>query len=123
VFLNREKNNSRSLSGVIAHEVTHLFIRNRYGTVKASLMPVWKNEGYCEYTAQDSTITLDEAIRLWRENPLDDTGYRYAKYYLMVKQLLENENMTVDDLFTTSLDENEVAARTFTALPALPPFS
>ena len=39
VFLNREKNNSRSLSGVIAHEVVHLFIRNRYGTVQASLMP------------------------------------------------------------------------------------
>lgn len=34
VIMNREKNNSRSLSGVIAHEVTHLFIRERYGTLQ-----------------------------------------------------------------------------------------
>ena len=56
VYMNRAKNNSRSLSGVIAHEVTHLFIRQRYGTVAASMMPVWKNEGYCEYIAGDTTI-------------------------------------------------------------------
>jgi hypothetical protein len=117
VFLNREKNNTRSLSGVIAHEVTHLFIRQRYGTVAASLMPTWKNEGYCEYIAGDSTISLEEGIRLWRENPTDDTGYRYIKYHLMVKHLLENETMSLDDLLTKSLDEDAIAARTFAGLP------
>src|SRR4030095_1481368 len=116
VFLKREKNNTRSLSGVIAHEVTHLFIRQRYGTIKASLMPTWKNEGYCEYIAGDSTIALEEGIRLWRENPSDDTGYRYIKYHLMVKHLLEDEKMSVDDLFTNSLDEAEISARTFSSL-------
>lgn len=116
VFVNREKNNSRSLSGVIAHEVAHLFIRQRLGTIQASLMPTWKNEGYCEYVAGDSTITFDEGIRLWRENPADDTGYRYIKYHLMIKRLLEKENMTVDELFTRDLNENEVAARTFANL-------
>jgi len=113
VLVNREKNNSRSLSGVIAHEVTHLFIRQRYGTIRASLMPTWKNEGYCEYVAGDSTISLEEGMRLWRENPSDDASYRYIKYHLMVKHLLEDENMTVDQFFASDLDENEIAARTF----------
>jgi hypothetical protein len=116
VYMNREKNNSRSLSGVIAHETTHLFIRNRYGTVTASLMPAWKNEGYCEYIAGDSTISLAEGMRLWRENPADDTGYRYTKYHAMVKYLLEVEGLTVDELFTRNLDEKDIASKTFDGL-------
>jgi hypothetical protein len=113
VYVNRDHHNSRSLSGVIAHEVTHLFIRLRYGTLEASMMPTWKNEGYCEYVAGDSTIPLEEGMRLWRENPNDDSGYRYTKYHAMVKYLLEKENLSVDELFTRDLDENQVAARTF----------
>lgn len=113
VFVNREKNNSRSLSGVIAHEVTHLFIRKRYGTVRAMLMPTWKNEGYCEYIAGDTTIPFEEGLRLWRENPSDDTAYRYIKYQAMVKYLLETEHLTVDQLFTRDFNEQEVAAKTF----------
>jgi hypothetical protein len=112
-FMNRAKNNSRSLSGVIAHEVTHLYIRNRYGTVMSMLQPKWKNEGYCEYVAGESTIPLEEGIRLWSENPADDTGYRFTKYHAMVKFLLETEHLTVDQLFTQDFDEKEVAAKTF----------
>jgi len=116
VFVNREKNNSRFLSGVIAHEITHLFIRQRYGTLTSMLQPAWKNEGYCEYIAGDSTIPLEEGLRLWRENPDDDTGYRFTKYHAMVKYLLEKEGMTVDDLFNRTLDQKEVEARTLADL-------
>ena len=116
VFLNREKNNSRSLSGVIAHEVTHLLIQRRYGTARSIMLPSWKKEGYCEYVAGDSTITLEEGIRLWKENPSDDTGYRYIKYHLMVKHLLEKDGTSVDDLFGRSFDESELAERTFAGL-------
>jgi hypothetical protein len=101
---------------VIAHETVHLFIRKRYGTFAATLMPTWKVEGYCEYVAGDSTITLDEGIRRWRENPNDDTRYRYIKYHLMVKHLLENEKLGVDEMFNTSMDERDVAGRTFATL-------
>jgi hypothetical protein len=117
VYMNRAFSNSRSLSGVIAHEITHLFIQRRFGTLKAISMPIWKKEGYCEYIAGDSTITLEEGIRRWRENPADDTGYRYIKYHLMVKHLLEKENISVPDLFERSFDEKEIAERTFASLP------
>lgn len=116
VIMNRAENNSRSLSGVIAHETAHLFIRKRYGTVSAALMATWKNEGYCEYIAGDSTIPLAEGIRRWRSQPADDSGYRYIKYHLMVKYLLETEKLTPDDLFTRALDEKQIAEKTFAAL-------
>ena len=117
VYMNRAFSNSRSLSGVIAHEITHLFIQRRLGTLKSISTPIWKKEGYCEYIAGDSTITLEEGIRRWRENPSNDAGYRFIKYHLMVKYLLETENLSVDDLFRRSLDENEIAAKTFSSLP------
>jgi hypothetical protein len=116
VIMNRQERNSRSLSGVIAHEVTHLLIRERYGTLAASMMPTWKNEGYCEYIAGETTIPFAEGIRLWRENPNDNTAYRYIKYQAMVEYLLEKEKITVDELFTRSFDEKELAARTFVNL-------
>lgn len=116
VYVNRPEHNSRTLSGVIAHEVTHLFIRQHYGTVKSSLMPTWKNEGYCEYIAGDTTMPFEEGMRLWRENTSGDTGYRYIKYQAMVKYLLENEGLSVDALFTQDLDEKAIAAKAFAAL-------
>lgn len=117
VYIRREYSNSRSLSGVMAHETTHLLIRKRYGTLSATLMPTWKNEGYCEYVAGESTIPLGEGVRRWRENPQDDSNYRYTKYHLMVKHMLEDEKVSVEDLFTKSFDEKDVEARTFAALP------
>jgi len=78
VFIRREHGYSRSLSGVVAHETAHLLIRKRYGTVRSMLIPRWKNEGYCEYVAGESTIPLDEGMRRWRENPTDDRGYRFT---------------------------------------------
>lgn len=116
VIMNRAFSNTRSLSGVIAHETAHLFIRKRYGTIAATLMPTWKNEGYCEYIAGDTTITLEEGVRRWRENPKDDTNYRFIKYQLMVRHLLEREGVSTDDLFTKSFDEKAVAERTFAGL-------
>jgi hypothetical protein len=119
VFINRGFRDSRSLSGVIAHETAHLFIRNRYGTLRAWLMPTWKNEGYCEYIAGDSTMSMEEGLALWRQDPLDDTGYRYIKYHAMVKFLLEHEKISVDDLFDREFDEKEIADRTFASIDGL----
>jgi hypothetical protein len=117
VFRNRPENNSRSLSGVIAHEVTHLFIKKRVGYARNVLsLPTWKTEGYCEYIAGDSTITLEEGIKRWKENPGDDSKYFTIKYHLMVKYLLETEKLTIDDVFNREFDEKDLAAKVFSSL-------
>jgi len=116
VFLNRPQHNQRSLSGVIAHEVTHLFIRKKLGTWRASWLPTWKNEGYCEYIARDTTITFEEGVRLWKENPNDDTQYRYFKYQMMVKYLLETEKLSIEDVFNRDFDSKELEVKVFRSL-------
>jgi len=116
VFLNRPLHNKRSLSGVIAHEVAHLFIRKKVGTVRASLMPTWKNEGYCEYIAEDTTITYEEGVQLWKANPTNDSNYRYFKYHMMVKYLIEKERLSIEDVFNRDFDLKDLEARVLSSL-------
>ena len=97
-------NNERSLSGVIAHETTHLLIRKRYGYWRNFTMPTWKKEGYAEYMAGGSTLAYETGVKMWKENPKDGTGYQYFKYYMLVKYLLEQDKLSVDDLFNRDFD-------------------
>ena len=116
VYMNRPENNKRSLSGVIAHEVTHLFIREKFGNLSGLTLPTWKIEGYCEYIAGDTTITFEEGVRRWKENPSDDSKYSYFKYTLRVKYLLETENLTIDEVFKRDFDEKELDAKVFNSI-------
>jgi hypothetical protein len=109
VFRDAPENTSRSLSGVIAHETTHLLIRNRFGYSRNLTMPVWKKEGYAEYVAGGSTLSVETGVRMWKARPDDDAGYRYFKYYLLVKYLLEHEKLSVDDLFGRDFDVKALA--------------
>jgi hypothetical protein len=45
VFRNAPANDERSLSGVIAHEATHLLIRKKFGYLRNLTLPTWKKEG------------------------------------------------------------------------------
>jgi len=104
VFRDAAMHNTRSLSGVIAHEVTHLLIRKRYGYWRNVTMAAWKKEGYAEYVAGGSTLPHETGIKMWKANPKDGTGYQYFKYYMLVKYLLEQEKLSVDDLFDRDFD-------------------
>ena len=55
---------TRSLAGTIAHETTHLLIYHRYGMIRPLRFPTWKHEGYCDYVAQESSLSDAEAARL-----------------------------------------------------------
>lgn len=116
VFRNAPTNNSRSLSGVIAHEVTHLLIRNRFGYRRNVMMPSWKKEGYAEYVAGGSTLSHEDGVRMWKGNPKDGTGYQYFKYYMLVKYLLEQEKISVDDLFNRDFDVAALEERVLSTL-------
>ena len=116
VFRKAPTNNQRSLSGVVAHEVTHLLIRKKFGYVKNVTLPAWKKEGYCEYIAGGSTLDYDTGVRLWKANPNDGTGYLYFKYYMVVKYLLETEKLTVEELFTRDIDLATMEAKVLSTL-------
>ncbi len=54
-----KENATRTLSGVIAHETTHSLLENDLGIIRYKLLPAWKNEGYCDYIAQESSLSAE----------------------------------------------------------------
>jgi hypothetical protein len=110
VFRDAGTNNTRSLSGVIAHEVTHLLVRRKFGYWRNLAFPAWKKEGYADYVAGGSTLPYAIGVKMWKERPANATGYQYFKNYMLVKYLLEHEKLTVDDLFDRRIDVEQLAA-------------
>ena len=116
VFRSAPTNNGRSLSGVIAHEITHLLIKKKFGYWKNLTMPAWKKEGYAEYVAGGSTLDYETGIKMWKDNPKDGSGYQYFKYYMLVKYLLEHDRMSVENLFNNEIDEQSLEAKVLNSL-------
>ena len=116
VFRSAPENKERSLSGVIAHETTHLLIRKKFGYWRNLIMPTWKKEGYAEYVAGGSTLAYETGVKMWKENPKDGTGYQYFKYYMLVKYLLEHDKLSVEDLFNRDFDMQSLEGRVLNSL-------
>jgi len=116
VFRNAPANNQRSLSGVIAHETTHLLIRKKFGYWRNLTMPTWKKEGYAEYVAGGSTLSYETGVKMWKANPQDGTGYQYFKYYMLVKYLLEHDKLSVDDLFNREINVQSLEEKVLKSL-------
>ncbi len=112
VFRNSEPPNQRSLSGVIVHETMHNQIAEHLGFYRYMRTPAWKDEGYCEYVAGETTLSFDEGLRRWKGSPNDSSRYDYFKNHQMVKYLLEEEKVTVEELFTRSFDVADLAKKT-----------
>ena len=104
VFRDAPAYRERSLSGVIAHEVTHLFVREKFGYLRNLTLPEWKQEGYSEYVAGGTLLDDETGVRKWKENPADSSGYRYFKDYMLVKYLIDVKKMSVEELFNRDFD-------------------
>ncbi|MEZ6129364.1 MAG: hypothetical protein R3C59_11830 [Planctomycetaceae bacterium] len=103
--------NQRPLHQVIAHECTHQMLARNYGLIRYLCLPTWKNEGYCEFVAGDSTIPLNDAPTLLRKaNPDPPPAIRYAEYHLAVRECLVGRRMSVDDFFEDDVKFEEVLA-------------
>src|SRR5262249_46069219 len=116
VFRSAPAQYERSLSGVIAHEGTHLWMRKRFGYLRNIAMPAWKKEGYAEYVAGGSTLDYETGRRMWKANPRDGTGYQYFKYYMLVRYLLEHDKLRVDALVDRDFDMQSLEERVLDSL-------
>ncbi len=47
----------RTLSGTIAHETCHNLQRRRFGMTVTIVKPTWLIEGYCDFVAQESSLS------------------------------------------------------------------
>jgi hypothetical protein len=68
-FRPAEVGGARSLTGTLAHEMTHAAIRAHFGPFADFRYPAWLREGYCDYVAGGGSITDEEARVLMREHP------------------------------------------------------
>lgn len=116
VFRGARADRERSLSGVIAHEVTHLLVREKFGYLKNLTLPAWKQEGYSEYVAGGTLLDYGTGARRWRENPADDSGYRYFKYYMLVKYLIDVKKLSVEEVFTRGFDVRSLEREVLSSL-------
>lgn len=60
---------TRTLSGVIAHETTHIMIANDLGRVRSAMLPTWQQEEYADHVAGESSLTDAKAARLRKTDP------------------------------------------------------
>lgn len=107
---NGSENNTRTLSGVIAHETTHSGLEDKLGLFKYKMLPTWKNEGYCDYVAQESSY--DEKLG-WTQicdnkDEVDVPSFTYFKYKTYVDYLLEKEKVTLDSFFIKDFNVERV---------------
>ena len=112
VLRNTKEPNKRSLSGVIAHEVMHNQISRKYGLATYLRIPTWKDEGYSEYIAGETTLSFEEGVKLWKEDE-KSPHLAYFKYHQMVKYLLEIEKISVEDLFEKDFDQEELEQKIY----------
>ncbi|MEO5803511.1 MAG: hypothetical protein ABIR24_08260 [Verrucomicrobiota bacterium] len=87
--------NSRSFSGVVAHEITHGLIRHRLGLFRGMRLPDWVAEGYCDFVAHESSFPEAEGLRrLAADEPDVSTAFRYFTYRQMVRYLIEDQHLS-----------------------------
>jgi hypothetical protein len=120
IFRNSPEQNERPLSSVIAHERIHALLLSHYGLMTEYFLPTWKKEGYCEYIGGHPSFDYEEGKRLIRERRASSApAFRYFEFYLMVKYLLDVEHRSLDELISTTFDEDEVRASVREAIDRL----
>ena len=80
----------RSLSGVIAHETTHLLVARRLGEWRAFLLPAWKSEGYADYVARESSLGDADYARLRANGARRDAMFYYEARRRVAAALANN---------------------------------
>ncbi|BCA62771.1 hypothetical protein HMP09_2005 [Sphingomonas sp. HMP9] len=98
VTTDRDLGNTRTLSGVIAHETTHIMIADHLGELLAARLPTWVAEGYADHVAAESSLTDAEAGRLRRTDPRA-TALAYHDARHRVATVLAANGGSVDALF------------------------
>ena len=85
VFRPTEHHNTRTLSGTLAHEATHVLVEHGVGLWEFKSMPDWKHEGYCDHIARESSIDHGKGVK---ELCLGTLDHPYFEGRLMVEYLL-----------------------------------
>jgi hypothetical protein len=111
ILRNGEKDNKRTLSGVIAHETTHSLLENKLGLLKYKLLPSWKNEGYCDFVANESSFNEQKGLQDIcndKKNP-DSPSFKYFKYRKLTEFLFNERKVTIEKFLSNDFEFEEIS--------------
>lgn len=110
---------TRTLSNVLAHELMHVLVENKwllkskseYLSKDSSLeFGLWKEEGYAEYIAGGSSISLDYGLKMLNNEVSIECvpQFEYFKYWLAVRHLILKKHMTFEEILYKKLNLDDV---------------
>ncbi|QEH37312.1 hypothetical protein OJF2_59020 [Aquisphaera giovannonii] len=91
--------NRRTFSGLVAHEATHNLIRRRLGLWRASRLPSWVVEGYCDHVAGDGSFPEERGLRLIAAGESSpELSFRYFEHRRRVAKLIDEQGLSFEML-------------------------
>lgn len=89
----------RTLSGTIAHEMTHRLVADHIGEWAALRLPAWKREGYPDHVAQETSIRPQDEVVIRQRDPDARVLTYYEGRRRVAAELMRNGG-SVDALLT-----------------------
>ncbi len=112
-FAYREDFNDRPFVAVVAHEITHVLLRQETGLWGEQKAPTWLKEGYCEMIAGESSFPAVMGNILLAIGEKEGGGsFIYFKYRRMVEYLIQIEGRSIRELLADPPPHDEVLLRT-----------
>ena len=108
-----EKPAPRTLAYVLAHEVTHAITFQHLGLGARKLSPL-QGEGYADYVALGPYPNLRAGREALKRNAFEmnvTLSGRYDRYRLLVSYLLDARHMSLEQMLTQHLAQQDVEAR------------
>ncbi len=102
---NDSENNFRTLSGTIAHEVTHSLMKKHLGFIRYIQLDTWINEGYSDFIAKESSFDYKNGMTLLcnYENS-SQASFKYFKYRLYIEYLINTKKITFNQILKSDFD-------------------
>jgi len=110
ILRNGKENNKRTLSGVIAHETVHSLLENKLGLLKYKLLPSWKNEGYCDFIANESSFNEQKGLTNICNDEVnsESASFKYFKYRKITQYLFEERKITLEKFLNDDFEMQEI---------------
>ena len=106
ILRNGDENNKYSLSGVIVHETVHSLLRNELGLLKYKLLPSWKNEGYCDFIANESSFDEKKGLTDICNDEVnsESASFKYFKFRKITQYLFEDRKVSLNKYLDEDFD-------------------
>lgn len=125
IFITPNIPENRTISDIIIHEIGHSYLKQEYGYLTMRKIPEWKQEGFCEYISESSTMSKEDGLAIFlnkeienellKSKSIKEKRYRYFKYRLIFQYLINEKNMPFKQIFENDIDISTIETETVSA--------